>query len=75
MKILWLVNIMMPELADHLGREATVFGGWLIGAIIGDGWSSKVRDKYIAINFCYKTESLWLFTNMNFVVKGKFRSR
>ena len=33
MKILWLVNIMMPELADHLGREATVFGGWLIGAM------------------------------------------
>jgi hypothetical protein len=27
--------------------------GWLIGAIIGDGWSSKVRDRYSAINFCY----------------------
>lgn len=32
MKILWLVNIVMPELAVHLGREATVFGGWLDGA-------------------------------------------
>lgn len=33
MKVLWLVNIVMPELAAHLGREATVFGGWLIGAM------------------------------------------
>ena len=33
MKILWLVNIVMPELAEHLGCKATVFGGWLIGAM------------------------------------------
>lgn len=33
MKILWLVNIVMPELAEHLGSKATVFGGWLIGAM------------------------------------------
>ena len=29
MKILWLVNIVMPELAEHLGRTPSVFGGWL----------------------------------------------
>ena len=33
MKILWLVNIVMPELAEHLGREVSVFGGWLTGAL------------------------------------------
>lgn len=33
MKILWLVNIVMPELAAHLGEKATVFGGWLNGAM------------------------------------------
>ena len=33
MKILWLVNIVMPELADHLGQKPSVFGGWLSGAM------------------------------------------
>ena len=33
MKVLWLVNIIMPELAEHLGRKPTVFGGWLTGAM------------------------------------------
>ena len=33
MKVLWLVNIIMPELAEHLGRKPSVFGGWLTGAM------------------------------------------
>ena len=33
MKILWLVNIIMPELAKHLGGNPSVFGGWLSGAL------------------------------------------
>lgn len=33
MKILWLVNIIMPELAEHLGGKPSVFGGWLTGAL------------------------------------------
>ena len=33
MKILWLVNIVMPDLAVHLGRTPSVFGGWLSGAL------------------------------------------
>ncbi len=33
MKILWLVNIVMPELAEHLGQKPSVFGGWLSGAL------------------------------------------
>lgn len=32
MKVLWLVNIIMPELAEILGRERSSFGGWLEGA-------------------------------------------
>lgn len=32
MKILWLANIIMPELAEHLGGKPSVFGGWLTGA-------------------------------------------
>ena len=33
MKILWLVNIIMPELARVLEKTATVCGGWLTGAM------------------------------------------
>ena len=33
MKVLWLVNIIMPDLALHLGTNPTVFGGWLSGAM------------------------------------------
>ena len=33
MKLLWLVNIVMPELAVHLGEKPSVFGGWLTGAL------------------------------------------
>lgn len=33
MKILWLVNIVMPELAEHLNGSPSVFGGWLSGAL------------------------------------------
>lgn len=33
MKILWLVNIIMPELSVYLGKNPSVFGGWLSGAM------------------------------------------
>ena len=33
MKVLWLVNSIMPELSVHLGGKPSVFGGWLIGAM------------------------------------------
>lgn len=32
MKILWLINTIMPELAVQLGRTPSFSGGWLIGA-------------------------------------------
>lgn len=33
MKILWLVNVIMPELSEFLGGKPSVFGGWLSGAM------------------------------------------
>ena len=33
MKILWLVNIIMPELSAHFGNSPNVYGGWLVGAL------------------------------------------
>lgn len=54
-----MASIDLPESSsrrtDSLKDEMPLdrHTGWLIGAIIGDGWSSKVRDKYTAINFCY----------------------
>lgn len=33
MKIFWLVNIIMPELAEHLRQKPSVAGGWLTGAM------------------------------------------
>ena len=35
MKVLWLVNVVMPEPADVLGMNGTSFGGWLTGALNG----------------------------------------
>lgn len=33
MKVLWLINETMPELAVYLGETPSVYGGWLIGAL------------------------------------------
>lgn len=33
MKVLWLINVMMPDVSVHLGQKPSVFGGWLIGAL------------------------------------------
>lgn len=46
MKILWLVNIVMPELAVHLGQTPSVFGGWLTGAM------NAVRDSDHTLTIC-----------------------
>ena len=31
MKILWIVNIMLPAVCDDLGLPRSPFGGWLVG--------------------------------------------
>lgn len=46
MKILWLVNIIMPELAEHLELKVSVFGGWLTGAM------KAVRDSGNELVIC-----------------------
>ncbi len=55
MKILWLVNIVMPELAEHLGRKPSVFGGWLTGAL------SAVRESGNELVICTTSRDAKLF--------------
>lgn len=31
MKILWLCNVMLPVVAQYIGKEPSVYGGWLTG--------------------------------------------
>lgn len=53
MKILWLVNIIMPELALHLGENPTVFGGWLssaMKAVKGNGYELVVCTTSLNVN-------------------------
>ena len=46
MKVLWLVNSVMPELSVHLGGKPSVFGGWLTGAM------KAVRNAQIDMVIC-----------------------
>ena len=46
MKVLWLVNSIMPELSVHLGGKPSVFGGWLTGAM------KAVRNAQIDMVIC-----------------------
>lgn len=46
MKVLWLVNSIMPELSVHLGGKPSVFGGWLTGAM------QAVRNAQIDMVIC-----------------------
>ena len=66
MKILWLVNIVMPELAVHLGEKPSVFGGWLTGALeavraAGHGIViCTTREKAHAVRFCPDLQTTYL---------------
>lgn len=35
MKILWVCNVLLPEIAKHLGKGESAVGGWLSGALAG----------------------------------------
>lgn len=35
MKVLWLVNIVLPKVGWQLGISSSVFGGWILGALNG----------------------------------------
>ena len=50
MKILWLINQMMPELSAHLGKTPSVFGGWLVGAL------GALRDTDYELVICTMTD-------------------
>ena len=53
MRILWIVNIVMPELAEHIGVPIAASGSWLID--LSDGLS-KVENVEIAIAAVYGNE-------------------
>ena len=66
MKILWLVNIVMPELAVHLGEKPSVFGGWLSGALdalraAGHGLTiCTTRENARLVRFCPDLNTTYL---------------
>lgn len=66
MKILWLVNIVMPELAVHLGEKPSVFGGWLTGAleaVRAQGHGIVIcttREKAHEVRFCPDLNTTYL---------------
>ena len=66
MKILWLVNIVMPELAVHLGEKPSVFGGWLSGALdavrsAGHGLTiCTTRENAHEVRFCPDLNTTYL---------------
>lgn len=66
MKILWLVNIVMPELAVHLGEKPSVFGGWLTGALeavraAGHGIAiCTTRENAHEVRFCPDLQTTYL---------------
>ena len=66
MKIVWVVNIVMPELAVHLGEKPSVFGGWLTGALeavraAGHGIViCTTRENAHAVRFCPDLNTTYL---------------
>ncbi len=52
MKVMWLVNTVMPELSIHLGGKPSVFGGWLTGAL------KAVRESGVEMVICCAAESV-----------------
>lgn len=53
MRILWIVNIVMPELAEHIGIPTAASGSWLVD--ISDGLS-KEENVEIAVAAVYGEE-------------------
>ena len=70
MKVLWLVNGIMPEPAVHLGMSPSVFGGWLVGAL----GALRSTDYELVICTTTKTDTLVgrysLESAVYYIVKG-----
>lgn len=47
MRVLWLVNIVIPELCDEFGFNSKVFGGWLTGM-----WNQLKQIQNISLGIC-----------------------
>ena len=52
MKILWLCNIVMPELSELFGFKKDNFGGWLVGA-----WHELKKSKDLELAICVPIKS------------------
>ena len=63
MKILWIINTILPFPSNKIGIEPTVFGGWLNSLL--DGLINSNEIKKIAIATVYNGESLLKFTDKN----------
>jgi len=61
MKILWIINTILPFPSNKIGIEPTVFGGWLNSLL--DGLINSNEIKKIAIATVYNGEKLLKFTD------------
>lgn len=59
MKVLWLVNIILPNIAGYIGVDAPVVGGWLVRSA-----GELLKSEEIALTVCYPQN------NEKKVVKG-----
>lgn len=60
MRVLWLCNIMLPEIAMHLGREVNNKEGWLSGTydrLRQAGFRTKDGER-IELGICFPVESV-----------------
>lgn len=54
MRVLWLCNIMLPAVAEHLGREYSNKEGWLAG--LSRKIEAENRDNHITLGVCFPVE-------------------
>jgi len=60
MKVLWLCNIMLPKISEHLGQKPNIFGGWLTGLLNG-----LLTHKEVELSLCFPV------TNRDIVITGE----
>lgn len=65
MKILWIINTILPYPSKKLGMTPTVFGGWLNSLL--DGLISSSEIKKIAVATVYKGKKLQKFEDKKII--------
>ena len=63
MKILWVVNIIFPYPAGKIGKEKSVFGGWLNSLFKKIRESNEIKE--VAIATVYNGKELLKFKDNN----------